>query len=373
MALSGDIEVQDVVKPSAIRLEAQIWFTNDGQITRIAPTHEDITLSDNLPDETIQEVIVDRSKHHLRKVIHVAQGDLESALPLIGHRMQALRPNEKGLEQMLVDGLLTETEEVKEHIAALGPRSPASLLVAHETNIYGVVINGTNEARVVGRVRHVIPKKSDTGVFAQKESNTVVVGKEPGVWEVIKSRDHELKTEVNRGVTFCMISEDGFALIEGTEIPDEEYRELVMIVNRGYIFFKEVPIDWMRLMIGLRIDEFSTRTTRIKYKECLVTQKGAYIRDNDKLQVYGSQNAVLDFDAFLKFLDAMGTVGFQSEKPVEQMDTQMDIKEEANDDNPDECSQLESAMNAIKLSEDLSETKTSVDSEYDNISPDSFS
>ena len=330
MALSGDRSKEEIDKRASIRFLNQIHFTDEG---------------------LVNESIEDSTLHCLSDVIQVVEGDIDSVLPLIGYRKSDIRSH-------IQNDVFKATDAVIESMDALGPRSPGSHILVHNNSLYGVVVNHSNNCRVVGRITSVVPKKEP------KDGLNVVIVEEEGIQTTCRSIDLNLKELVQNGAILCMISINGFAFIETNERTAEDIPDLILVVNRGYILFEGMPIDWIRLKTGLRINEYVVKTTTIAPKECIICLRSGYVREDNRLIVYGNQSGVLDFDAFLAFTNDLQTIGFET---GQHFNTE-DIKEfsgKAYSEPSQEVANL-----CIESNEELSE---SFDSEFDDISADSFS
>ena len=277
MALSGD-PIKSSALPS-IRLDKEVLINNSGLV------------SDDPRD------------HWVRGVVEVVSGDIDQTLHLIGYE-------DHDIYHLLNDGCLSSTDEVIEKLKQFGARSPGSFLLIHSNRVYAVIVDHKNECRVIGQINAVIPYKDNT---QSKDMNVVIVGKD-GSRRDSNSRSFDIKQMVSSGVVFGIVSEGGFAVIE-TDIntSNQDFaRNLVLVANKGYFIFEESKVDWKRLEVGLRKEEFAVKMTTLMANEILVTRSAAYIRDNDRYVVFGGHNAVFNFNAFQNMMNAMTTVGHQN-------------------------------------------------------------
>lgn len=340
MALSGDICKEVGIKWPSIRFANEIQFTNEGLITELSE---------------------DSTNHRLFDVFEVIDGNIDSILPLIGHKRREIR-------SLIKDNVLMATEEVVDKIKTFGPRSPATHLLVENNRIYGIIVDDYNNCRVVGRITSVVPQKG-----SKNDQNVAIVGKQ-GFYKTCRSKDCDLKALVESGVIFSIISERGFAFIQTNDTKTEDFPDLVLVLNKGYILFEDLTIDWIRLQIGLRINEFKIKKTTIDAKECIVTFRGGYIREDNALVFYGSQNSVLDFFSFHDLMLNMNTIGLESGQhfPTEDSINSSNKSQSSTDLVWNERTRSLSQSLPQEV-DDNRVSSESIDSEYDNISPDSFS
>ena len=298
MALSGDIFGEVQQKRASIRLETDIRVSPSGLVSE------------------------DWSDQLVTGVTQVVEGDIDQVLHLIGYGVL-------DLDELTSDGILSASDEVNEKLKLLGPRSPSSHLLVHNNRLYGVVVDHQNQSRVLGLIDCVIPNKQINSDF---NTNTLVIGRD-GVWKTMRSKDFNLDNLVDSGVVFGIVSEHGFAFFESGKPSEEEMSKLVLVLNKGYFVIEDTKVNWTRLQVGLRIDEFKTKTTTLAPKECIVCLRGGYLRTGDRLEVFGSQNAVVDYDSLHNMMKAMRTVGFAKDNTTQpKVEVNPDVPQEMAED-----------------------------------------
>jgi len=285
MTLSGDIN-----KTPGLRLDADIYVTNSGLI------------SDNQIHKDYQ----------IKGVSRVIDGTIDRVIHLIGY------PN-TDIENLITAGIIRSTNQIKSQLKQLPPRAPGSYLLQKDERLYGVIVDSNGEARIAGRVNCVIPSQQSNGYC-----NTVMIEKD-GDWKTCSSKDFDLRVMIATGAVFGIVSNDGFVFIQTKISPNQQLSQLVLIQQKGYFVICDTNVDWIRLKVGLHIGKIESRVTRLEPFECIVSRSGGCVRNGDRFELFGSGNAIINFNAFQDMMVYMKTVQFNQIKKEDDRENNVEV------------------------------------------------